>query len=224
MIADGLRARKIEWGTRLISLLGNHSSRFVEYEFAGSNLPELPSTIADVGACGSLFAYRCAKKGYDTFAVDFKKYHEKHRNLTLIKADICKLPFSDNIFDAISCISTIEHVGLTAYGDPEHDDGDFLAIQELTRVIKNGGYLILTTPFGNKYHLDTWMRGQERIYDFNRLNMLFNNYQIVKESYYIPLQKKKWVVSTRDEACKVHQSYPRSNLCCLLLKKVSSNE
>lgn len=180
--------------------------------------------MADVGACGSLFALKCAKMGYDTYAVDFKEYHEKHSRLTTVKADICKLPFPDNKFDVISCISTVEHIGLTAYGDPEHDNGDFLAIDELTRVIKDGGYLILTTPFGNEYHLERWMGGQERIYDKDRLNSLFRNYRILKESYYIPFKKKKWVAVELEEARKVHESYPRSNLSCFLLQKVRSNE
>jgi len=48
------------------------------------------------------------------------------------------LPFSDNTVDSISCMHTIEHIGLGRYGDPIDPDGDLKAIKELIRVVKPG--------------------------------------------------------------------------------------
>jgi 2-polyprenyl-3-methyl-5-hydroxy-6-metoxy-1,4-benzoquinol methylase len=221
MISDRIRARKIEWGTKFFHLLGKQTSRYLEYEFARTNLPSSPATLGDVGACGSLFALECAKKGYNTYAIDYKEYPEKHKKLVSVKTDIRKMPIPDKKFDAITCISTIEHIGLNVYGDPEYDEGDILAVRELTRTLKTEGLLIITTPFGEKYHLKKWMGGQERVYDMNRLTQLFKEYKILIESYYIPNKKREWVKATRDEACKVYDVYPQSNLVCLLLKKVN---
>lgn len=52
--------------------------------------------------------------------------------------------------DIVTCISTIEHVGLGFYGDPvEHGaDGPALAFQSLVRLTAPGGHILLTVPIG----------------------------------------------------------------------------
>ena len=52
-----------------------------------------------------------------------------------VKADICNLPFKDNTFDVILCNHVLEHI-------PD----DTKAMQELYRVMKQGGYGILQIP------------------------------------------------------------------------------
>ncbi|MCH7525496.1 MAG: class I SAM-dependent methyltransferase [Bacteroidetes bacterium] len=52
-----------------------------------------------------------------------------------VKADICKLPFSDNEFDVILCNHVLEHI-------PD----DTKAMQELYRVLKSGGIGIFQIP------------------------------------------------------------------------------
>jgi SAM-dependent methyltransferase len=52
-----------------------------------------------------------------------------------VKADICNLPFEDNAYDIILCNHVLEHI-------PD----DTKAMQELYRVLKNGGMAILQIP------------------------------------------------------------------------------
>lgn len=52
-----------------------------------------------------------------------------------VKADICKLPFGTNEFDVILCNHVLEHI-------PE----DTIAMQELYRVLKPGGWGIFQVP------------------------------------------------------------------------------
>jgi SAM-dependent methyltransferase len=52
------------------------------------------------------------------------------------------LPYPDDTFDAAFSISVLEHV-------PDH--GDTLAIQELVRVVKPDGLVVVTTPFDDRY-------------------------------------------------------------------------
>lgn len=54
------------------------------------------------------------------------------------KIDITQIPYSDNTFDAILCNHVLEHIP---------DDG--LAMRELFRVLKPGGFAILQVPFSN---------------------------------------------------------------------------
>jgi len=52
-----------------------------------------------------------------------------------VKADICDLPFKDNSYDVIFCNHVLEHI-----------PNDELAMQELYRVLKPGGFAILQIP------------------------------------------------------------------------------
>ena len=57
------------------------------------------------------------------------------RNAQVLKADITNIPFEDNYFDVIICNHILEHI-------PD----DALAISELYRVLKKGGWSILQVP------------------------------------------------------------------------------
>ena len=52
--------------------------------------------------------------------------------------------------DSLSCLHTIEHVGLGRYGDPVDPDGWRQAVRELARVLAPGGRLYLGTPVGRE--------------------------------------------------------------------------
>ncbi len=52
-----------------------------------------------------------------------------------VKADICNLPFGDNLFDVILCNHVLEHI-----------PNDTKAMQELYRVLKPGGWGIFQIP------------------------------------------------------------------------------
>lgn len=50
-------------------------------------------------------------------------------NLNSLKADLMNLPFEDNSIESISCMHTVEHIGLGRYGDPLDPMGDIKAIK-----------------------------------------------------------------------------------------------
>ena len=53
------------------------------------------------------------------------------------------------LFDVVTCISTIEHVGLGAYGEPPGaKDSDMVAMRRIRELTKPGGLLVLTVPLG----------------------------------------------------------------------------
>jgi SAM-dependent methyltransferase len=69
-------------------------------------------------------------------------------NLECGKADLRKLPFPEGSLKSLSCMHTIEHIGLGRYGDAINPDGDLLAIAELKRVLAPGGDLLVVVPVG----------------------------------------------------------------------------
>jgi SAM-dependent methyltransferase len=69
--------------------------------------------------------------------------------------DLRGMPFKKDCFDAVFCVSVIEHVGMDNAGytaDRSHQQNrprDFVsAIDEMKRVLKPDGWLYLTVPFG----------------------------------------------------------------------------
>lgn len=69
--------------------------------------------------------------------------------------DLRDMPFRNEWFDEIVCISTLEHVGMdnTKYGpiQKEYREFDFLlAAQELMRTLKPGGKILMTVLFGRR--------------------------------------------------------------------------
>jgi len=71
-------------------------------------------------------------------------------NLLSQRADLNHLHFADNSIDSLSCMHTLEHIGLGRYGDSIDPDGDLNAINELARVTAFGGCLLLVVPVGRK--------------------------------------------------------------------------
>ncbi len=66
-------------------------------------------------------------------------------------ADLRALHFDTNSIASISCMHTIEHVGLGRYGDPIDYDGDVKSMRELIRVTKPGGSILFVIPMGRPH-------------------------------------------------------------------------
>jgi hypothetical protein len=65
------------------------------------------------------------------------------------QADLTALPFQNNSIESLSCMHTVEHIGLGRYGDPIDYDGDVKAMKELSRVLSKNGNLLFVVPVGN---------------------------------------------------------------------------
>lgn len=96
-------------------------------------------------------------------------------NLTSGKADLVQLDFPSDSIGSISCMHTIEHIGLGRYGDPVDYDGDIKAISELIRVTKPGGDILFVTPVG----APKLMFNAHRVYSFEQIMEYFGNCQLM---------------------------------------------
>lgn len=83
-------------------------------------------------------------------AVDIRPLSFTLPGLSFLKGDILKLPFADNSLSTLSCLHTIEHIGLGRYGDDINPEGFNQALLELQRVMSPGGHLILSMPIGKE--------------------------------------------------------------------------
>ncbi len=83
--------------------------------------------------------------------VEFYDYRPAILNLSSYTSghtDLTNLHFESDSIESLSCMHTVEHVGLGRYGDPIDPKGDKKAAAELARVLAPGGTLIFVTPVG----------------------------------------------------------------------------
>lgn len=109
--------------------------------------------------------------------VEFYDYRPALLTLSNLKsgqADLCNLFFETESVESISCMHTIEHVGLGRYGDPIDPDGDVKAIKELKRVVKKNGHLLFVTPVG----VSRIQFNAHRIYSYEMVLDLFSGFAL----------------------------------------------
>ncbi|MDD4902666.1 MAG: DUF268 domain-containing protein [Patescibacteria group bacterium] len=111
---------------------------------------------------------------------DYRPANLKLSGLECNHADLLKLPFPDNSVKSLSCMHTIEHVGLGRYGDPIDPIGDLKAMAELTRVLAPGGNFLFAVPIGQP----KLMFNAHRIYSYQMIidafkDLKLNNFTLI---------------------------------------------
>lgn len=107
---------------------------------------------------------------------DYRPAHLQLNNFESDFADLKKLPFETNSIESISCMHTIEHIGLGRYGDELDVKGDIKAIDELKRVTKPNGDILFVTPVGKpKIEFNA-----HRIYSYEQVIEYFEGCELVE--------------------------------------------
>lgn len=170
------RSKKYIWPSDAL----NNWSRVWEYPYIYYQLNKLRlehnagTKILDVGSGVTFFTTFLAEKGFDITATDIDPIAEKDltKAIEVIKPQngkanfkLCSedsLPFGDNEFDFVTSLSVIEHVNNLNKN-----------ISEIYRVLKPGGFFILTfdIDLSGEYEL------QPEKYNYFK-NLLLNNFDI----------------------------------------------
>jgi 2-polyprenyl-3-methyl-5-hydroxy-6-metoxy-1,4-benzoquinol methylase len=102
---------------------------------------EKKGVVLDAPAGEGAFSKKLVDLGFEVIASDIDPTNFKYKNLRCQKVDLNKdLPYETSSFDFVVCIEGIEHLE-----NPWH------TIREFSRILKNEGKLIITTP--NVLHL-----------------------------------------------------------------------
>jgi SAM-dependent methyltransferase len=127
------------------------------------------------------------------------------QGISYLFEDLRALPVKDEVYDVVVSLSTLEHVGCnntfySARGTTSEDRRDdfVLAAGEMTRVLKPGGLLLLTVPYGAyQFH------GAFQQFDRSRLTRAeeaFGRMTSIVECFY-RYSPTGWQVARADE-CK----------------------
>lgn len=171
------------------------TERILEVPFALAAASKLAegARILDVGCAESLLALQLASSGFQVTGIDLRKYPLAHRNLEIVVGMVEEWSGPSEPFDAIVCLSSIEHFGLGAYGE---DAGDALADQKAMTLLrgwtKPAGVLILTVPFGAATDTPTM-----RVYDTQRLEELLKGWAVKDIRYGQRTSPTTWEVTSR---------------------------
>jgi SAM-dependent methyltransferase len=216
------------WSSVLVKkfklLRGGWSQRAVEYPMVLRQLNAFvpkSARVLDVGCSESLLSHELLARGYEVWGIDINDYLCKPAAMVFVKQDARNTGLPSNFFDAVVCVSTIEHIGLPVYGQENVDlDGDIKAVREFHRILKPGGYLILTTPFAGK---EFRLVSGERQYDLQRLQLLTQGFEIICEDILIPYKLGKrmiWSKISANLAKKLITDPKTPGLLCLVARKL----
>lgn len=135
-----------------------HPSKRWEYPWAleRAGLPA-PSTLLDVGSGQSILPLYLHQQGHAVTACDWvvepavRPFIQP--GLQYMRGDMCALGLQAERFDAVFCISAIEHLA------PHHIAR---ALGELHRVLRPGGALMLTTDYYEDTQTQLFYEGPDR--------------------------------------------------------------
>lgn len=158
-----------------------------------------PAEHVDIGSCSYFVTIASAflnLRSYDIRPMDIPL-----PRMVIGVADLCSLPFKDGELKSVSCMHSLEHVGLGRYGDPVDPYGDVKAARELSRALADGGNLLMVLPVGRpKIAFNA-----HRIYSFQYVvDSLFSSLSL-KEFSFVPTDAPYRFLKNADPACTANE-------------------
>ena len=187
------------------------TERFTEYLWVTRNLIER-GRILDIGCVESILPQALARiRTLEVYGIDIRPY--ENAQFKFFQEDALHTHFSDDFFDQILAISSIEHFGLEWYGNRKLDsEADRKAMDEIKRILKPGGSALVTVPFGvgqGRFY---------RVYNERTLAGLLEGFRVEKTEFFA-LKDNVWLKSRPEEAGKSDGSEKVTAIACVKVIK-----
>jgi len=151
------------------------TERMVEVPWALTILDSLrPEKLLDTGSVGAPYLNDIMARSEDVTLLDARPIENAPEGAHAWRGNVAEMPAAwKGRFDAVLSISMLDHVGLDSYGLSANRSDINAAPKELLRVLKDGGSLLLTVPFGKSWIGTHGNSGGQRVFSFKELQSLF---------------------------------------------------
>lgn len=112
----------------------------------------------------------------DVTMLDVREPQYPVGGLNFVVGDAKEMPFEDKSFDTVTSLCTLEHLGTKAFGDELDAGADVKMVNEVYRILKDGGRFILTTQISNLQPV--FMENCQRIYSIGQLESMASKFEI----------------------------------------------
>lgn len=183
--------------------------RIIEYPWLFSRLPQGPARLLDAGSVlnfAPLLRHPLIKdEDLTIMTLAPEENCFSRRGVSYVYGDLRSIPFRDDYFDHVVCISTLEHIGLDntllytrdAAMKEDAPESHLVALNEMRRVLRPRGSLFLTMPFGRR-EVRSWIQ----IFDSQAIERVLEIFapEKARELYFRYHPEKGWQLSSRDAA------------------------
>lgn len=108
-----------------------------------------PERHVDIGSSvGGFVAHVASYRPIEV--LDIRAQSANVPNIRFVQADLTA-PLDRSLVDycdSVSCLHALEHFGLGRYGDPVKYDGYLLGLENIWKILKNGGKVYISVPIG----------------------------------------------------------------------------
>ncbi len=183
-----LPGAEADWAFRWVPMLGDvtgkqdaRNSYYYQDCWGARKIFEIrPAAVLDIG-CTVLFT-GIVSQFTPTLSVDIRPVQSKLEGLTNTKGDITRLELPDASQECVVSLCVIEHIGLGRYGDRLDPMGSRRAADEIARVLKPGGHLLISALVGTP----CLAFNAHRIFSVDEFLRMFPLFQLVEDVYLYP--------------------------------------
>ena len=144
----------------------------VPYVFRALSHVKADADVLDVGGTESSVCLSLATLGYNVTVIDPRPNPLSHERLRSVVSRVEEWDGAAS-FDAVICLSTIEHIGTQAYEQQATGRADLEAMKRIHELTRPDGVLVLTTAVGRP-SVDEF----SRVYDREGLDQLLEGWDV----------------------------------------------